>query len=109
MQVPELAGWQARAVPYAWCIWRPWSHRYTAIAPSRMARPTSATRCWRHLEAVVREYVEHYNSHRPHRSLGQLPPKPKGMAPAVLRNVDASQLQRDGRLGGVIHEYRLAA
>ena len=31
----------------------------------------------RHLEAVVREYAKHYNSHRPHRSLGQLPPMPK--------------------------------
>ena len=26
----------------------------------------------RHLETVLAEYVEHYNSHRPHRSLGQL-------------------------------------
>jgi len=63
----------------------------------------------RHLEAAIHEYVEHYNSHRPHRSLGQLPPKPKGVAPAVLRNVDASQLQRASRVGGVIHEYRLVA
>ena len=31
----------------------------------------------RHLEAVIHEYVGHYNSHRPHRSLGQLPPQPK--------------------------------
>jgi putative transposase len=30
----------------------------------------------RHLESVVHEYVGHYNSHRPHRSLGQLPPHP---------------------------------
>ena len=35
----------------------------------------------RHLEATVREYVEHYNGHRPHRSLGQLPPAPNDMAP----------------------------
>src|ERR1022692_106600 len=34
----------------------------------------------RHLEAVVHEYVEHYDGHRPHRSLGQLPPQPKGVA-----------------------------
>jgi putative transposase len=62
----------------------------------------------RHLEAVVHEYVEHYNSHRPHRSLGQLPP-PRGMAAAELKNVDPSQLKRIDRLGGVIHEYRLVA
>ena len=28
----------------------------------------------RHLETVVHEYVEHYNGHRPHRSLGQQSP-----------------------------------
>jgi putative transposase len=62
----------------------------------------------RHLETVVHEYVEHYNGHRPHRSLGQLPPQPKGAARA-LNNVDPSQLKRMDRLGGVIHEYRLVA
>ena len=63
----------------------------------------------RHLDAVVHEYVEHYNSHRPHRSIGQLPPQPKGKAPAKLTNVDPSRIQRANRLGGVIHEYRLVA
>jgi Integrase core domain len=28
----------------------------------------------RHLAAVLREYVQHYDTHRPHRSLGQRPP-----------------------------------
>jgi putative transposase len=63
----------------------------------------------RHLEAVVREYAEHYNCHRPHRSLGQLPPQPKGGAPAVFKNIDESRLHRANRLGGLIHEYRLVA
>ena len=35
----------------------------------------------RHLEVVIHGYVEHYNSHRPHRSLGQLPPQPKVVVP----------------------------
>jgi len=63
----------------------------------------------RHLEAVVHEYIDHYNGHRPHRSLGQLPPQPKAVAPAVLKKVDPSRLKRTDRIGGVIHEYRLAA
>ena len=37
----------------------------------------------RHLEAVIHEYVDHYNAHRPHRSLGQQPPQPKDPAPAA--------------------------
>ena len=63
----------------------------------------------RHLEAVVDEYVGHYNCHRPHRSLGQLPPQGKDLAPAGLENIDPSRLKRTDRLGGVIHEYRLVA
>ena len=63
----------------------------------------------RHLEAVIHEYVEHYNGHRPHRSLGQLPPQPKGIAPTDLKNVDPSRLKRTDRMGGLVHEYRLVA
>lgn len=63
----------------------------------------------RHLDAVVHEYVEHYNGHRPHRSLGQRPPQPKRIASAVLKNVDPSRLKRTERIGGLIHEYRLVA
>jgi transposase InsO family protein len=63
----------------------------------------------RHLDAVVHEYVEHYDSHRPHRSLGQLPPQPRALTPAGLENIDPSRLKRTDRLGGVIHEYRLVA
>ena len=63
----------------------------------------------RHFEAVVHEYVEHYNGHRPHRSLGQLPPQPRVVAPAVLKSLDPSRLKRTDRIGGLIHEYRLVA
>ena len=63
----------------------------------------------RHLESVVHEYVKHYNSHRPHRSLGQLPPQPNDSTPTEAKNVDASRFQRTNRLGGLIHEYRLVA
>ena len=63
----------------------------------------------RHLEDAIHEYVEHYHAHRPHRSLGQLPPVSKGTAPAKPQNVDPSRLKRTDRLGGLIHEYRLVA
>jgi transposase InsO family protein len=63
----------------------------------------------RHLEAVIHQYVKHYNLHRPHRSLNQLPPQPKGVVRAELKNVDPSRLNRTDRIGGLIHEYHLVA
>jgi transposase InsO family protein len=38
----------------------------------------------RHLESVVVEYVDHYNSHRPRRSLGQSPPLGPAQLPAAV-------------------------
>ena len=60
-----------------------------------------------HLERVLREYVDHHNTHRPHRALGQQPPvaKPIPIRPPPR---DAHVRRRD-RLGGLIHEYHLAA
>jgi putative transposase len=63
----------------------------------------------RHLEAVLAEYVEHYNSHRPHRSLGRRAPAASAAAPPSIDDVDAARLRRDDRLGGLVHEYRLVA
>ena len=54
----------------------------------------------RHLLMVLQEYLEHYNTQRPHRSLGQHPPvgrTPPGSG-ATIR-----PLRRD-RLGGLMHE-----
>jgi putative transposase len=63
----------------------------------------------RHLEAVLAEYVEHYNAHRPHRSLSQRPPTGSDATPPTIGDVDAARLQRTDRLGGLIHEYRMVA
>ena len=55
----------------------------------------------RHLDVVLREYVQHFNTHRPHRSLDQRPPAggtPPGPGTAIR------VLRRD-RLGGLVHEY----
>lgn len=63
----------------------------------------------RHLAAVLAEYVEHYNSHRPHRSLEQRCPRSWDKAPTALVDVDPERLRRTDRLGGLIHEYRMVA
>jgi putative transposase len=60
----------------------------------------------RHLEEVIGEFVDHYNHHRPHRSLGQLAPSPS--AQMELQGPH-SKVTRNDRLGGLIHEYMLVA
>jgi putative transposase len=62
-----------------------------------------------HLERIVGVFVNHYNGHRPHRALCLAPPDPRRPAVAsASASVHARILRRD-RLGGVIHEYALAA
>jgi putative transposase len=63
----------------------------------------------RHLEQVLSEFVDHYNEHRPHRSLGQRAPLTVGKRPLPINDPDPDQLRRRDKLGGLIHEYRLAA
>jgi transposase len=63
----------------------------------------------RHLEAVLAEYVEHYNSHRPHRSLGNHAPSALDTTPAHIGDVAPARLRRSDHLGGLIHEYRMVA
>jgi transposase InsO family protein len=61
------------------------------------------------LDAVLAEYVNHYNGHRPHRSLDQASPLSGSPASASTSPPDTTQLGRSDRLGGLIHEYKLAA
>jgi putative transposase len=60
----------------------------------------------RQLRAVLTEYVDHYNGHRPHRALGQAPPLGSGEPPAF---VPAGRVMRRDRVGGLIHEYAQVA
>jgi transposase InsO family protein len=60
----------------------------------------------RQLRAVVAEYVDHYNGHRPHRALGQAPPLGPSESAVV---VPAGRVVRRDRLGGLIHEYAQVA
>jgi putative transposase len=55
----------------------------------------------RHLERVLRRYVEHYNRERPHRGLGLSPPQPN----AKSRASPTSAVERRDRIGGLLHEY----
>ncbi len=62
----------------------------------------------RHLIAVIGEFVDHYNTHRPHRTIGQTPPW--AAAPTDVGSATpAGRVVLTERLGGLIHEYRLVA
>jgi len=67
----------------------------------------------RQLERVVQVYAQHYNGHRPHRSLDQRPPlaKPPPIGERALSSepLQLDRLRRRDRLGGLLHEYELAA
>ena len=60
----------------------------------------------RQLQAVLAEYADHYNGHRPHRALGQAPLLGPAEPPAVS---PSGGIVRRDRLGGLIHEYAQVA
>jgi putative transposase len=60
----------------------------------------------RHLERVLRDYVEHYGRARPHRGLDLKKPESRGDPPERRGGV---LLKRRNILGGLIHEYDRAA
>jgi transposase InsO family protein len=62
----------------------------------------------RQLHRVLTEYVRHYNTVRPHRSLDLQPPHPAPQLTLVEPGTVES-VQRVDVLGGLIHEYRHAA
>jgi transposase InsO family protein len=60
----------------------------------------------RHLERVLNEFVAHYNAARPHRGIDLEIPIPY-ISETHLNG--SAQIQRLDRLGGVLHEYSIAA
>jgi putative transposase len=62
-----------------------------------------------HLERVLTGFVDHYNGHRPHRALALTPPHPTRPPVAPGTAWGEAGVQRRDRLGGLIHEYILAA
>ena len=63
----------------------------------------------RHLDRVLRIYVDHYNTERPHRALGRCPPVATQPPPPPPPLTAIQQLERRDRLGGLLHAYHLAA
>jgi putative transposase len=59
----------------------------------------------RHLTAVLTEYVQHYNTQRPHRGQQLHPPRPQ----PIPAKPDTAAVYRYPILGGLINEYHHAA
>jgi putative transposase len=60
----------------------------------------------RQLEHVLRTYADHYNRHRPHRSLSLQPPDEH---PASAVPIPARRIRKHELLGGLVNEYKAAA
>jgi putative transposase len=61
-----------------------------------------------HLREVMTEYLQHYNTARPHRTLGQLPPAQAGTPPPQI-DLAQYRVRRKQVLGGLTSEYQAAA
>jgi len=61
-----------------------------------------------HLRQVLSEYLAHYNTARPHRALGQLPPAHAHSRPPKI-NLAEHQIRLREVLGGLTSEYEVAA
>ena len=62
----------------------------------------------RQLHRLVTDYLDHYNTHRPHRALRQQPPIAPDEAPSQ-RPPPPLRVARSTRCNGLINEYRHAA
>jgi putative transposase len=58
----------------------------------------------RHLEQILRTYIQHYNHERPHRGLALQPPEP-----VWVMQPPGGDVRRRDHLGGLLHEYYRAA
>jgi len=63
----------------------------------------------RQLARVLRVFVQHYNGHRPHRALNLMPPDSEQPTLRLASLTRPDDVTRRDRLGGLIHEYSLAA
>jgi putative transposase len=61
-----------------------------------------------HLNQVLTQYLQRYNTARPHRALGQLAPAQAGAQPPQI-NLAGRRVRRRQVLGGLTSEYEAAA
>src|ERR1039458_7721498 len=87
-------------------------HQTNSGDPGPEAHPHTPCLDWvlirgeRHLDRVLGEFVQHYNCERPHRGIDLEVPVPH---PTMARLETADAVERVDRLGGLVHEYRVAA
>jgi len=62
----------------------------------------------RHLRQVLTVYLQHYNTARPHRAPGQLAPAQADTRPPEI-NLAEHRIRRRHVLGGLTHDYQIAA
>ncbi len=72
--------------------------------------PLDRTLIWNqtHLRHALREYEWHHNERRTHRSLAGAAPLRVRPQPLEPDQIERLSVDRQDRLGGVIHEYRHA-
>jgi putative transposase len=63
----------------------------------------------RHLRRVLADYLRHYNTARPHRALAQLTPAQAETGSPEPVNLADHRVRRRPVLGGLTHEYTIAA
>lgn len=88
--------------PYRWLA--TWQKLTMRRLIARHRRPESQGR---HLALVLREYLVHYNRHRPHQSRQQRPPDIE--THSVRDMADLPSVRRKPVVAGVINEYHHAA
>jgi hypothetical protein len=63
----------------------------------------------RHLHRILTTYLDHFNTTRPHRILGQLAPTQAETQPPPVINLADYQVRRRPILGGLTSEYQITA
>ena len=63
----------------------------------------------RHLRRILTSYLHHFNTTRPHRTLGQLAPFQTETRPPHVINIAGYQVHRRPILDGLTSEYHIAA